>query len=203
MYFGRSTDEVKIRRRISMAERCAVLFGIYLNFSSLQKAVDSLKKIGFRTNDISVLFPEGALDVWFHSSECQDCPGEGEAEDTGSDTLIGGSLGWLTCMNLPAAGELAGALVKLGIPAYEAERYEGRIRNGGILMAVRSSSPILTDRLRDLFLHTGAESMSITGQAKACNGSPLREGCAPRREAGDTFSAHAESTSNYGESQLV
>jgi hypothetical protein len=184
-----------------MADGSAVLFGIFLNLSSLQKAVDSLKQIGFRTNDISVLFPEGALHEWFRSTECQD--GSGEEEEASSGTLIGGSLGWLTCMNLPAAGELAGDLVKLGIRAYEAERYEDRIRNGGILMAVRSSSPMLTDYLRDLLLHTGAESMSITGQAKAGDGSPSSDKYAVRRgiNSGDMCSCavRPQSDPNCGE----
>jgi hypothetical protein len=184
-----------------MAEGSTVLFGIYLNFSSLQQAVDSLKNIGFRTNDISVLFPEGALHEWFRSSEGQ--ARSAEKKEAGSEILIGGSLGWLTCMNLPAAGELAGDLMKLGIPAYEAERYEDRIRNGGILMAVRSSNPILADRLRDLFLRTGAESMSITGQATVSNGSPLVDKCASREEInfGNTCSTRSESTSHFSESQ--
>jgi len=33
-------------------------------------------------------------------------------------------------------GGLAGALVGLGIPEYEAKRYQGRIENGGILLSV-------------------------------------------------------------------
>jgi uncharacterized membrane protein len=33
-----------------------------------------------------------------------------------------------------AAGGLIGALVGMGIPEYEAKRYEGRVKDGGILV---------------------------------------------------------------------
>ena len=35
-----------------------------------------------------------------------------------------------------AAGGIIGALVGMGIPEYEAKRYEGHVKNGGVLMSV-------------------------------------------------------------------
>jgi len=35
-----------------------------------------------------------------------------------------------------AVGGLVGALVGMGIPEYEAKRYEGRIKEGGVLLSV-------------------------------------------------------------------
>lgn len=35
-----------------------------------------------------------------------------------------------------AVGGLIGALVGMGIPEYEAKRYEGRIKDGGVLLSV-------------------------------------------------------------------
>src|ERR1700723_1714179 len=38
-----------------------------------------------------------------------------------------------------AVGGVTGALIGLGIPEYEAKRYEGRLQKGGILLSVRSN----------------------------------------------------------------
>jgi hypothetical protein len=35
-----------------------------------------------------------------------------------------------------AVGGLVGALVGMGIPEYEAKLYEGRVKNGGVLLSV-------------------------------------------------------------------
>jgi hypothetical protein len=48
-------------RRKAVGGKSNVVFGIYLSFLDLRNYTDSLKEIGFRTNDISLLFPEGAL----------------------------------------------------------------------------------------------------------------------------------------------
>ena len=40
-----------------------------------------------------------------------------------------------------AVGGLAGALVGIGIPEYEAKRYEGRIKSGNILISTRCQRP--------------------------------------------------------------
>jgi hypothetical protein len=42
-----------------------------------------------------------------------------------------------------AVGGIAGALIGLGIPEYEAKRYEGRIKDGGILLSVHCDNSIL------------------------------------------------------------
>ena len=39
-----------------------------------------------------------------------------------------------------AVGGIAGALVGMGIPEYEAKRYEGKIKAGNILISVHSES---------------------------------------------------------------
>jgi hypothetical protein len=159
-----------------------VVFGIYLSFLDLRNYTDSLKEIGFRTNDISVLFPEGALSkktsspggVHNHSSD----PLEGQNSD--AEPLIGGSLGWLTCIAPPAAGELACSLVGLGIPAYAAERYEDRIRSGGILTAVRCPQPAMTESVCEILARTGAVGILVAGEPKPC-AEPARQEASPLR----------------------
>jgi hypothetical protein len=40
-----------------------------------------------------------------------------------------------------AAGGLTGALVGMGIPEYEAKRYEGKVKDGNILLSVTHALP--------------------------------------------------------------
>ena len=48
-----------------------------------------------------------------------------------------------------AAGGLAGALIGAGIPEYEAKRYEGRIKKGGILLSVHCDDSEWTSKAKD------------------------------------------------------
>ena len=86
---------------------------------------------------------------------------EGATTGAGTGALLGGGLGWLVgigALAIPglgpfiaagpimaalagagvggAVGGLTGALVGMGIPEYEAKRYEGRVKDGGILVSV-------------------------------------------------------------------
>ncbi len=66
-----------------------------------------------------------------------------------------------------AVGGFTGALIGLGIPEYEAKRYEGRVKNGGILLSVHSDSSDWTKRAKEILELTGAEDISSTSEAKA------------------------------------
>jgi hypothetical protein len=65
-----------------------------------------------------------------------------------------------------AVGGLTGALIGMGIPEYEAKRYEGRVKNGGILLSVHSDDSHWTRRAKDVLKRTGAEDISSTGESK-------------------------------------
>src|SRR5207249_1755127 len=105
--------------------------------------------------------------------------------------VVGGALGWLTgigALAIPGLGPfiaagpimtalagagvggtiggVAGALVGLGIPEYEAKRYEGRITKGGILLSVHSDNSKWTTRAKGVLETTGAEDISSTGETK-------------------------------------
>jgi uncharacterized membrane protein len=62
-------------------------------------------------------------------------------------------------------GGLAGALVGLGIPEYEAKRYEGIIQKGGILLSVHCSTSDEVKRAKEILKNTGAQDISSTGEA--------------------------------------
>ena len=53
----------------------------------------------------------------------------------------------------------------MGIPEYEAKRYKGRVKDGGILMSVHSDNSDQTKRAKTILEQTGAEDISSTGEA--------------------------------------
>jgi hypothetical protein len=63
-----------------------------------------------------------------------------------------------------AVGGLVGALVGMGIPEYEAKLYEGRVRNGGVLLAVHCDDVPGVTRAKDLMKGSGAEDVASTGE---------------------------------------
>jgi hypothetical protein len=91
-----------------MAKNIA-LYGIYPNRSMVEKAVTELKDAGFRHSDISVLFSAGGDTKEFAVEKEAKAP-EGAATGAGTGAVVGG---------------IAGALIGMGIPEYEANRYEG------------------------------------------------------------------------------
>jgi hypothetical protein len=53
-----------------------------------------------------------------------------------------------------AVGGITGALIGMGIPEYEAKRYEGRVKDGGILLSVHSDdSPLDKESQGNLGAH--------------------------------------------------
>jgi len=65
------------------------------------------------------------------------------------------------------AGGIVGGLVGIGIPEYEAKRYEGRIRNGGFLISIHCDNSDWTRKAKDILEQTGAEDVSSTGESGA------------------------------------
>jgi hypothetical protein len=64
-------------------------------------------------------------------------------------------------------GGLAGALVGAGVPEYEAKRYEGRIRKGGILLSVHCDNTEWAKRAKSILKQTGARDISTADEARA------------------------------------
>ena len=64
-----------------------------------------------------------------------------------------------------AVGGITGALVGMGIPEYEAKRYEGRVKDGGILLSVHCDDSAWTKKAKQILERTGAEDVSSTGEA--------------------------------------
>ncbi|MGH8136722.1 MAG: hypothetical protein ACREVV_00820 [Steroidobacteraceae bacterium] len=66
-----------------------------------------------------------------------------------------------------AVGGLVGALVGMGIPEYEAKRYEGRVKNGGTLLSVHCDTADQISRAKDVLKASGAEDIASTGESAA------------------------------------
>lgn len=62
-------------------------------------------------------------------------------------------------------GGFTGALVGLGIPEYEAKRYEGRLQKGGILASVHCDTSEQIKRAKEIMERTGAEDISSAAEA--------------------------------------
>src|SRR5208282_1925891 len=65
-----------------------------------------------------------------------------------------------------AVGGIAGALVGMGIPEYEAKRFEGRVKSGGILLSVHSDNAEWTKKAKKVLENTGAEDISSASEEK-------------------------------------
>ena len=174
-----------------MAGKNTAAFGIYKTQAGAEQGVDALKQAGFRNTDISALLPENEGTKDFAHEKNTKAP-EGAATGAGTGAVVGGTLGWLAgigALAIPGVGPLiaagpivaalagagvggtvgglTGALVGMGIPEYEAKRYEGRVKEGGILLSVHCDSSDWTKKAKEILERTGADDVSSTGEASA------------------------------------
>src|SRR6202165_4164045 len=143
-----------------MSSKNTAVFGIYKSAEHAERAVDSLIAAGFPSSSISVLLPDSRSTKEFAHEKDTKAP-EGAAAGVTAGGVVGGTLGVLAgigALAIPgvgpmiaagpimaglaglgvggAVGGLVGALVGMGIPEYEAKRYEGRVKDGGGLLSV-------------------------------------------------------------------
>ena len=62
-------------------------------------------------------------------------------------------------------GGLTGALIGMGIPEYEAKRYESKVKSGNALISVHSENSAETDRAKAIFERAGGEDISTSHEA--------------------------------------
>jgi hypothetical protein len=55
----------------------------------------------------------------------------------------------------------------MGIPEYEAKRYEGRVKSGGILLSVHCDNSEWTKKAKQILEETGGQDVSSTGESAA------------------------------------
>jgi hypothetical protein len=150
--------------------------------------VDRLKAAGFANSDISVLMSDTGSTKDFAINNQTKAP-EGAATGAGAGAVVGGALGWLAgigALAVPGVGPLiaagpimaalsgaavggalggiTGTLVGLGIPEYEAKKYEGKVKGGGALISVHSDNSAETDRAKEIFNAAGADDISAASE---------------------------------------
>ena len=160
--------------------------------------VDCLKVEGFSNNDISALLPDKSGTRDFSVEKGTKAP-EGAMTGAGSGALLGGALGWLAgigALAIPgigpfvaagpiaaalsgaavggAVGGIAGSLIGLGVPEYEAKRYEGKVKDGGILLSVHTDDGEEVKRAKRIMEEAGAQDISTAGESGVRATSPKR-----------------------------
>jgi hypothetical protein len=171
-----------------MAGKNTAVFGIYKTTQQADSAVQALTAAGFSSQDISVLFPDKQTTKEFAHEKNTKAP-EGATTGAVAGGAIGGTLGLLAgigALAIPglgpfiaagpimgalagagaggAVGTLVGALVGMGMPEYEAKRYEGRVKDGGILLSTHCETSEEIDRAKEILKRTGAEDISSAGE---------------------------------------
>jgi hypothetical protein len=174
-----------------MAGSNTAVFGIYSTREQVEECIQALRNNNFRVEDISILYPENEGTKDFAHVKATKAP-EGATAGAAGGAALGGVLGWLIgigAIAIPgvgpfvaagpimaalaaagvggAVGGLAGSLVGMGIPEYEAKRYEGRIRKGGYLLSVHCDNGDWVTKAKDILNRTGGEDISSTGEASA------------------------------------
>ncbi len=165
------------------------VFCIASSHSQAEGIVNQLKGAGFSNNDISVLFPDKRGTKDFAHEQHTKAP-EGAAAGAGTGGILGGALGWLAgigALAIPgigpfiaagpimaalsgaavgaALGGITGALIGMGIPEYEAKRYEGKVREGNILISVHTENWREVDRAKSILKTAGARDISVAEEA--------------------------------------
>jgi len=183
-----------------MAGKKTAVFGIYRNEMQAEQTVNHLLAAGFSNDDISVLLPDNKGTKDFAHKKDTKAP-EGTAAGATTGGVIGGTLGLLAgigSLAIPgvgpfiaagpimgalagigvggAVGGLLGALIGMGIPEYEAKRYEGHIKEGGVLLSVHCDTSEEITRAKDLLKQTGAQDISSSGEAHADYPAPAGAG---------------------------
>lgn len=173
-----------------MSGKNKAVLGIYKTRTEVETAVNALNADGFAASDISVLMPENAGSHDFAHTKATKAP-EGAATGAGTGAVVGGTLGLLAgigALAIPgfgpfiaagpimaalagagvggAVGGVSGALVGFGIPEYEAKRYEGFVKNGGILLSVHTENHEQVEKAKKCLERTGAEDIASAGEAK-------------------------------------
>lgn len=166
------------------------VFGIFQTQSALEHCITRLKEKGFRGSDISVLMPSKSETKTFAHENSTKSP-EFATGGAAGGAMIGGVLGWLAgigTLAIPgvgpfiaagpivaaisgagiggAIGGVSGALIGLGVPEYEAKRYESLVNAGGMLLSVHVGTANLQESALEVIKECGASDVSVKTESK-------------------------------------
>ena len=167
----------------------SVVYCIANSDAQAVRIANRLRKSGFSASDISVLAPDrsGVRDLGHQNST--KAP-EGAVAGAGTGALLGGALGWLAgigALAIPGVGPLiaagpilamlsgaalggtmgglAGALAGAGVPEFEAQQFEGRLREGNILISIHAEDSDEASRIRQILNEEKAENITTGSEA--------------------------------------
>jgi len=182
------------------------VFGILKDRQQAELVVERLKNAGFYPNDISMLFADTSGTKDFAIEHETKTP-EGVAAGGTTGFVVGGILGWLAgigSLAIPglgpfiaagpimaalsgaavgtAVGGIVGALVGMGIPEFEARRYESKVKEGSILVSVHTEDSGGVDRATGILKECNAEDVSVASEAAVPEGRHMGQ---ERKERGE------------------
>lgn len=169
-----------------MTAETASVFGILASRASAEAAVERLTAAGFSTEDVSVLMSgtDASKEVVAERNTKADA-----TTGVAVGGVVGGALGLLAGIGavvIPGAGPLiaagpivaslaglgvggavgglVGALVGLGIPEYEAKLYDGRLKDGEMLLSIHCARGEEVSNARAILTETGAVDIASFGE---------------------------------------
>ena len=165
------------------------VIGIVETQIQAERIVDQLQQEGIASGAISALFPDKRGTKDFAHEHNTKAP-EGAVAGVGAGGVLGGTLGLLAgigALAIPgvgpliaagplmatlsgaaagaAVGGIAGGLIGLGLPEYEAKTYEGKIKNGNILIAIHTDGGEAEKRAKQILEANGAHDIAVTGDS--------------------------------------
>ncbi|WP_413626654.1 hypothetical protein [Luteibacter sp. Lutesp34] len=167
---------------------------VYCTTRTVEQAeliVLELKQAGFTSDDISALLPDRRGTRDFAHEHHTKAP-EGATTGGVVGLGLGAGLGWLAgigALAIPgvgpfiaagpimaalggaavgtATGGIIGALVGMGIPEFEAKRYDAKVREGSILISVHTENGDQRDVAKNIFKRNNADDISTGSEASA------------------------------------
>jgi hypothetical protein len=174
-----------------MAGKNTSVLAIFKDELAVGRAVDMLKMEGFRNTDISVLMADNRSNKDFAHEKDTKAP-EGVTTGATTGAVIGGVLGWLAgigTLAIPGVGPLIaagpimatlagagvggatggvlGALVGMGIPEYEAKRFEGLIKEGRALISVHCDKQEWVSKAKEVLERAGGADIASRNEESA------------------------------------
>lgn len=170
-----------------MSSNKAVI-GLVSTQTQAEKIVNDLQRSGFSSGEVSALFPDKQGTRDFAHEKNTKAP-EGAVAGVGAGGAIGGTLGLLAgigALAIPglgpfiaagpimaalsgaaagaAVGGLTGALIGMGIPEIEAKQYEGKVKDGKILLSVHVDNNERRDAAKKVLEAGGATDVVTAGE---------------------------------------
>lgn len=172
------------------------ILAMFDTYPEAEAVIDRLVATGFLRDNVSVLFPDrgGRHDV-VHEHHTK-AP-EGAVAGASAGSVVGGTLGLLAgvgALAIPGLGALlvagpivaalsgvavggavggfTGALVGMGVPEIQAKVYDGKVRDGNLLVAVHIDDRLQVSVVKRILREGGAHDVCTTFEAEVPDSSP-------------------------------